>query len=357
MGRWSSLEAALRDVWSRRAVCDDRPWAIGWLGYAACADLAGGLPAVRENGTELDGLLLLEPERTKASWLPADGAPAGHVALAAAPEAAGYAARVEAIREAIAAGSVYQVNLCRRFSVRPWAGGLRKLFLAAREGGGEDYLCAMAWDGERAGELVCASMETLLRQRGARLETLPIKGTRRRGATVEEDRDLVRELAGDPKERAELAMIVDLERNDLGRVARTGSVVVEDPGSVGTWAVVHHRMARVAAQARDGVAWWEILAAVAPGGSVTGCPKRAAMRFVTELEERSRGPFTGALGLVTGAGDMEFSLPIRTAWTEGASLEMAAGCGIVWESDPVEEERESRLKISRWLDLVEDFKR
>ena len=160
------------------------------------------------------------------------------------------------------------------------------------------------------------------------------------------------ELDADPKEQAELAMVVDLERNDLGRVSEIGSVEVADPGSVHAFAAVHHRVARVRGRARHDLEWWELLAAVAPGGSVTGCPKRAAMSVIAELEPVPRGPFTGALGVVAGNGDLEMALPIRTAWRLGSTLEFAAGCGVVWQSEPAAEEEESRLKVARWLKLV-----
>jgi anthranilate synthase component 1 len=163
---------------------------------------------------------------------------------------------------------------------------------------------------------------------------------------------LAEELASDPKERAELAMVIDLERNDLGLISRVGSVEVIDPGSVRTYATLHHLVARVRGRARPDLEWWELLAAMVPGGSVTGCPKHAAMSMIQELEPVRRGPFTGAFGVVAGDGDMEFALPIRTAWRVGSTIEFAAGCGVVWQSDPAKEENESCLKVARWLELV-----
>ena len=231
-----------------------------------------------------------------------------------------------------------------------WTGSLGAFAAAAAVGGVPDFLASVSF-GE--GELVCASMELLLSRRGERLETQPIKGTRPRGLSLEDDGRLAADLESDPKERAELAMIVDLERNDLGRISQTGSVRVADPGSVYPYAAVHHRVARVVGRLRPGVEWWEALSAMAPGGSVTGCPKLAAMSVIAELEPVPRGPFCGALGVVAGNGDLELALPIRTAWRVGTLLEFAAGCGIVWESDPDSEEKESRLKVARWLELVE----
>jgi anthranilate/para-aminobenzoate synthase component I len=257
---------------------------------------------------------------------------------------------VEDIRRRIAAGEVYQVNLCRRLAVEGWTGSLDAFAAAAAVGGIPDFLAHIEYDD---GELVCASMELLLRRRGELLETQPIKGTRPRGLSPEDDSRLAADLENDPKERAELAMIVDLERNDLGRISQIGSVRVADPGSVYPYAAVHHRVARVVGRLRPGVEWWEALGAMAPGGSVTGCPKLAAMSVITELEPTPRGPFCGAFGVVAGNGDLELALPIRTAWRVGRLVEFAAGCGIVWESDPDSEEMESRLKVARWLELVE----
>ena len=221
--------------------------------------------------------------------------------------------------------------------------------VAAAKGGEPDYLARFHFDD---GELLCASMELLLRRRGDILETCPIKGTRPRGESEEEDQRLAEELFFDPKEQAELAMVIDLERNDLGRISRIGSVEVVDPGSVRRYASIHHLVGRVRGRAKPGLEWWEMLAAMVPGGSVTGCPKYAAMSLIRDLEPVQRGPFTGAFGVVAGDGDMEFALPIRTAWRVGTTLEFAAGCGVVWDSKPEAEEKESRLKVERWLDLV-----
>jgi anthranilate/para-aminobenzoate synthase component I len=249
----------------------------------------------------------------------------------------------------IASGDVYQTNLCRRLTVDGWQASLGSLAAVASRGGVPDYLSRFIFDD---GELLCASMELLLRRRGDRLETRPIKGTRGRGISPTEDRQWVADLETDPKERAELAMIVDLERNDLGRVSQLGSVAVRDAGTVESYASVHHRVARVTARIQPELEWWDALAAMAPGGSVTGCPKIAAMSLIAQLETVPRGPFTGALGVIAGDGDLEIALPIRSAWKVGSKLEFAAGCGIVWDSDPVSEERESRLKVSRWLELI-----
>jgi anthranilate/para-aminobenzoate synthase component I len=337
------------DVWPDRRVRGSSPWAVGFIGYEEVARLAEELPTRERSDAAPAGLLLLEPEPVATGAL-AKGRPVMPLGGARwSLDAASFRDGVEKIRERIAAGDVYQVNLCRRLTVEGWQGSLGVFAEVASDGGVPDYLARIDLEG---GELLCASMEMLLRRRGVELETRPIKGTRPRGTTPEEDQRLAVELDADPKERAELAMVVDLERNDLGRVSETGTVAVSDPGSVQAYAMVHHRVARVRGRVRQGLEWWEILAAVAPGGSVTGCPKWAAMSVIAELEPVARGPFTGALGVVAGNGDLEMALPIRTAWRMGSTLELAAGCGVVWQSDPAAEEEESRLKVARWLDLV-----
>jgi para-aminobenzoate synthetase component 1 len=343
------LRNALSALWPRRRTRGRSPWALGWIGYEEAARLAGRLPTRDDEDTAPPGRFLLDPEPRPLAPVPGNS----EAGLIGKPrwslDGEAYRTGVSSIRERIAAGDVYQVNLCRRLTVEGTGRSLGRFAAAAARGRVPDYLARFQFDG---GELLCASMELLLRRRGVLLETKPIKGTRPRGGSVEEERRLAEELASDPKERAELAMVIDLERNDLGQVSCIGSVEVVDPGSVHTYATVQHLVGRVRGRVRPGLEWWELLAAIAPGGSVTGCPKRAAMAVIRELEPVPRGPFTGAFGVVAGDGDLEMALPIRTAWRVGPKIEFAAGCGIVWESNPEIEEKECRLKVARWLDLV-----
>jgi hypothetical protein len=348
--QWSSFAEAARELWTRRLDRTDRPWAIGWLGYEQCGLLAGIAGLRAPPSGPCDGWWLIEPFRKggppRFSTRLLDQAPRLSCSLADKS----FRDQVALIREHIAEGQVYQVNLTRRFRAAPWSGGVQPILATTVQGGAPPYLSLFF---HSSGELLCASMELLLRRRGDLIETMPIKGTRPRGRDEAEDRRLTADLESDPKELAELAMIVDLERNDLGRVARVGSVRVVDPGSVRSFPAVHHRIARIQAQVDPSAPWWELLAAVAPGGSVTGCPKIAAMELIAAIETTARGPYTGALGVVTASGDVELALPIRCAWSAEGGLEFAAGCGIVWQSDPHREELESRLKVQRWLDLVE----
>jgi para-aminobenzoate synthetase component 1 len=346
---WPDLRHAFSTLWPRRRANDGLPWVIGWIGYEEAASLADELPAHSGEDSAPAGRFLVDPDPTTAKEDVGDQASASTGASCWSLDDKRYCDGVESIRERIALGDVYQVNLCRRLTIDGSDRLLGPFAAAAAKGGEPDYLARFHFD---SGELLCASMELLLRRRDDILETHPIKGTRPRGSTAEEDRRFAEELASDPKERAELAMVIDLERNDLGRISQVGSVEVVDSGSVRAYASVHHLVGRVRSRVRPGLEWWEVLAAMVPGGSVTGCPKHAAMSLIRDLEPIQRGPFTGAFGVVAGNGDMEFALPIRTAWQIGSKLEFAAGCGVVWDSNPEAEERESRLKVARWLDLV-----
>ena len=347
--RWPDLREAFSALWPQRHSRDALPWLVGWIGYEEAANLAGELPTRNGEDSAPAGRFLVDPEPTTARVEGADIASTPSGVACWSLDGERYCDGVESIRERIASGDVYQVNLCRRLTAEVGSRLLGPFAAAAAKGGEPDYLARFHFE---SGELLCASMELLLRRRDDILETHPIKGTRPRGETDEEDRRLARELQSDPKERAELAMVVDLERNDLGRISQVGSVEVVDPGSVRTYASVHHLVSRVRGRALPDLEWWEMLAAMVPGGSVTGCPKHAAMSLIRDLEPVQRGPFTGACGVVAGNGDMEFALPIRTAWQIGNTVEFAAGCGVVWDSTPEAEEEESLLKVARWLDLV-----
>lgn len=346
---WPYLREALIELWPKRRVRDRSPWAVGWIGYEELASLAGDLPFHGASESVPRGFFILEPEYVGSAEIERQAVSRQDISVRWSLDSKSFRDGVENIRDRIAAGDVYQVNLSRRAMADGWIGSLGGFLAAASVGVMPEYLAGLSFDG---GELVCASMELLLRRRGIDLETRPIKGTRPRGASAAADRKWASELDRDPKERAELSMIVDLERNDLGRISEVGSVRVVDPGSVHSYATVHHRVARVIGRARRGVEWWDALAAMAPGGSVTGCPKLAAMSVIKQLEPIPRGPFCGALGVVAGDGDLELALSIRTAWKIDSVLEFAAGCGVVWESNAASEERESRLKVARWLDMV-----
>ena len=174
-------------------------------------------------------------------------------------------------------------------------------------------------------------------------QTRPIAGTRPRFAG-DDDAARIRELVGHPKERAEHVMLIDLERNDLGRVARPGSVVVDELMSVETYAHVHHIVSNVRALLRAGVTPGEVIRAVFPGGTITGCPKVRCMQIIAELEGVGRGAYTGAFGYLNRDGDLDLNILIRTITQSGTQLRWRAGAGIVVDSDAARELDETRHK-------------
>jgi para-aminobenzoate synthetase component 1 len=254
------------------------------------------------------------------------------------PEA--YLNAVERALEYIRAGDIFQVNLSQRFSARGSLVPL-DLHLRLRSVSPAPFSAFLAWDDLA---IVSASPEWFHQTRGDRIVTRPIKGTRPRGRTIEEDQKLARELIASPKDRAELTMIVDLERNDLGRVCRYGSVQVSEPLVIESFAQVHHLVATVEGRLRAGVGPVDIIEAMFPGGSITGAPKIRAMEIIDELEPTRRSAYTGSFGYFSRGGTSGFNIMIRTLLVEGDRVSYQVGGGIVTDSDPAAEYAETLHK-------------
>jgi len=257
-------------------------------------------------------------------------------------------ARIERARELIAQGEIYQANLAHPFEVET-AGDPLGLYQSLRETNPAPYMGFLAWEG---GALLSASPELLIEIEGRRLRTRPIKGTERRSSNPAEDRALAERLLASPKDRAELAMIVDLLRNDFGRVARPGSVRVEGLPTLRSYSGVHHLMADVHATLAEGCDAQDALLSAFPGGSITGAPKLRAMEAIAELEGIGRGVFSGSLGFFDQRGNARFNILIRTMqWRpdlvqgpDAGHLRYFVGGGITWGSDPAAEDRETLVK-------------
>jgi para-aminobenzoate synthetase component 1 len=245
-----------------------------------------------------------------------------------------HAIKVVRIREAIARGEVYQVNLTR-LEGHTFEGDLREL---ARRLHALDPAPFSALLAGPEGTVLSASPERFLRLRDGALEAWPVKGTAPRGEGREADLALARRLRESEKDRAELTMIVDLLRNDLGRLARLGTVAVDPFPVLETHAHVHHLVATVRARLAGPVSLRELLAATLPGGSVTGCPKLAALALLRELEPHGRGPYCGALGWMShDLAQLDLGLPIRTAFAGRGELAFGVGGAVTWDSDPAGE--------------------
>ena len=252
-------------------------------------------------------------------------------------------------KEYIAAGDIYQINLSQRLTV-PWDGDPVTLYGALAESSPAPFSSFIDCGDVR---IVSNSPERLMLINGDHIETSPIKGTRPRGRTEAEDRAMIDELRGSVKERAEHVMIVDLERNDLGRVCRPGTVRVRDFERIETFPGLHHMVSTIEGRLRPEVSALAALREAFPGGSITGAPKIRAMEIIEELEGGPRGVYTGAIGYLDLSGDMDMSLAIRTATLTVGELALPVGGGIVADSDPSDEYDETLLKAEAFLDLLE----
>ena len=248
-----------------------------------------------------------------------------------------YLDAVELVRASILEGDVYQVNLAQRFEAA-FDGDPIALYARLRAVNPAPF-SALVETGDAT--ILSSSPERFLAVTGRHVEARPIKGTRPITGRADEDASARRDLETATKDGAELAMIVDLQRNDLGRVAAYGSVTVEEAGAIEEYAMVQHRVAVIRGTLRDGASTEDLLRATFPGGSITGAPKIAAMRIIEALEGVRRGVFTGSIGWIGFDGDLDLNIAIRTLVVEGGVAHFHAGGGIVLDSKPTEEYQET----------------
>jgi len=262
------------------------------------------------------------------------------VALASDFTPDAYRNAVSAARDYILAGDVFEVNLSQRFTT-PLPCGAGDLYLRLREENPAPYAAFLSCAGTA---VLSSSPELFLRVDGEMVTTRPIKGTARRAIDAGSDAHAARTLAASQKDNAELAMVIDLERNDLGRVCRYGSVRVAERARVETFAHVHHLVSTVEGRLRNGVTLGRILGAAFPGGSITGAPKVRAMQIIDELEPCRRGVYTGAIGYVLPGGRSEFNIAIRTIVCTDGVASFHVGGAVTAESDPQAEFDETMAK-------------
>lgn len=258
-----------------------------------------------------------------------------------------YLAAVRRIKQYILDGDVFQVNLSRA-----WRGELHAennytdLYSSLRRHNPAPFAGLATWNGVA---ILSSSPERLVRVRGDLIETRPIAGTRPRSVEQRQDLHYSQELLAHPKERAEHIMLIDLERNDLGRVCVPGSVCVDELMSLESYAHVHHIVSNVRGTKRGGITPGQTIRAVFPGGTITGCPKVRCMEIIAELEGEGRGAYTGSFGYLNRDGDMDLNILIRTAVMEDSRFSLRAGAGIVADSDPEGELAETRAKARGML--------
>lgn len=295
---------------------------------------------------------IVGPDRAARAWLedalatgPAVlGVPPSFSPFVADDDGTHHMARVEKIRDYLAAGDVYQVNLARRLVARVQSpGDALALYRVLAEVAPAPYGALIEADGIT---VISGSPERFLASAGDRVETRPIKGTRPRTPGGAE------ELAAADKDAAEHLMIVDLERNDLGRIAETGSVRVDELGYVVELPALYHKVSRVSAKPRPGVGYGALLRATFPGGSITGAPKVRAMQLIDELEPARRGPYCGAFGYFGAGGAFDLAIAIRIGVLRGHELRVHVGGGIVADSDPAAELAETEVKAKGWVEAL-----
>ncbi|MFJ4970479.1 chorismate-binding protein [Streptomyces sp. NPDC088755] len=330
MARFGGLVASgLQDVTNDLTALDSSGF------WAVCADFEGRTVCARFSSVRREEV----PAPVPGAWRgPADGE------WASSLDRAAYTAGVRRIRAYIAAGEVYQANLCRVLSAPlpdPARADVDTLTARLARGNPAPYAGTIRLPGHGV-EVATASPELFLRRDGRTVESGPIKGT---GRTED---DLLE------KDHAENVMIVDLVRNDLGRVCATGSVTVPDLCVVEKHPGLVHLVSTVRGELADGAGWPELLAAAFPPGSVTGAPKSSALRIIEELERSPRGPYCGAVGWVDAdRGTASLAVGIRTFWIDRTGsapiLRFGTGAGITWGSDPEREWDETELKASRLL--------
>jgi para-aminobenzoate synthetase component 1 len=327
-------------LYDRALLWDGSRWTLE--ATDAWRDVAGREPS--------DPLLAAERWLAVAGRRPSEDRPDGSTTqggVVSRPSRGAFEAEVERTVERIASGEIFQMNLCRRLEAALPASQLWPFYRRLRAASPAEFGAFLALGEDRA--VLSISPELFLSLRGRDVESRPIKGTRPRGANPRQDRALARELAESEKDRAELTMIVDVVRNDLGRVCAPGSVEVASHAGLITLPTLHHTVSTVRGRLGPGAGALDLLRAAFPPASITGAPKIQAMAAIASAEERRRGPAMGALGWISLGGDLELAVAIRTAVAAAGRVAYHAGCGIVADSDPELEFAESAAKARAFL--------
>jgi anthranilate synthase component 1 len=261
-----------------------------------------------------------------------------------------YEAMVRTAKEYILAGDVFQVVPSQRFEV-DYPGGPVELYRALRHINPSPYMFCLCFD--HGFSLVGSSPEIHVRSLHGKIEIRPIAGTRRRGATEAEDADLAEELLADPKERAEHIMLVDLARNDVGRVAKYQTVKVSDLMTIERYSHVMHIVSNVEGKIDPAHSSYDVMRATFPAGTVSGSPKVRAMQIIQEIEKSRRGAYAGAVGYFGFDGNLDSCIALRTAVVQGGKVYIQAGAGVVADSDPTSEYQETVSKAKALIRAVE----
>jgi anthranilate synthase component 1 len=254
---------------------------------------------------------------------------------------------VERIKRYIREGDIFQANLSRSWRLDTGnSANAADLYASLRSNNPAPFAGLASFNNFA---LLSSSPERLLSIRSGAAQTRPIAGTRPRGSSPAEDNAYSRELIAHPKERAEHIMLIDLERNDLGRICKPGSIHVSELMALESYAHVHHIVSNIKGELQEHITPGKAIGAVFPGGTITGCPKVRCMEILAELETGARGPYTGSIGYVNHNGDMDLNILIRTIMVEKTGISLRAGAGIVADSNPAWELEETRAKAKGML--------
>ncbi len=259
-----------------------------------------------------------------------------------------YCETIDRVRDYIREGEVYQVNLSQSFA-SSFQGSPASLYAKLREVNPAPYSAYLDFGDE---QVLSSSPERFMQLIDSRVETRPIKGTMPRGLNFEEEQKNSEALQASEKDKAELLMIVDLERNDLGKVCQPGSIRVEGLFDLEAYAKVLHQTARVIGDLEDPFDAFDCFRALFPGGSISGTPKIRAMEVIDELEPQRRGVYTGSIGYFGFDGNADFNIAIRTMRVANETLHFNVGGGIVWDSDPESEYKETLVKASALFEAL-----
>lgn len=260
-----------------------------------------------------------------------------------------YRGQIQRVLEYIRAGDIYQANFTQRFYAE-FSGEPLTAYLALREVAAGPFSAFLSLP---QGEILSLSPERFILADGNFLQTEPIKGTAARSADSTRDTELANALAASRKDRAENLMIVDLLRNDFGKICQRGSVRVPNLFKLQSFANVHHLVSTITGQIPDDLEFAQVLEATFPGGSITGAPKRRAMQIIRELERSPRGVYCGSIGYISSCGRADSNIAIRTLTASNGTISCAAGGGIVADSDPAAEHRECLDKVRLLLETLE----
>lgn len=327
---------------------------IGYIGYEAGRYLET-LPCLARDDLGLPDIWLMQPGQVEVRCASLESASQlGHTAvmacLAWSPNMSkgNYLEAVAKIKEHIVDGDIYQANFAQRFS-SPFEGDAHALWQHLMQKNPAPFF---AYIHDPEFQILCTSPERLLKQTGAAVESRPIKGTRPRGKSAIEDEAMIAELSGSEKEAAELAMIVDLVRNDLHRVCVTGSVQVSHHRMIEVYQNVFHQVSVITGKLPQQETMFKALAALFPGGSITGCPKIRAMEVIDTLEPVSRGVYTGSIGYASFHGTQDWNIAIRTAVVKNGKIHLSVGGGIVADSNPHHEYEETLHKAATFFSNI-----